>query len=373
MKCKNCGNVLNENDNFCGICGTKSNQTTTTNKKIIKIKFIKLIIVIGIITIVLIAFIFYKSKSNLFDNGHLYTYYTNSKENTTTKNRHSKAAINWYYDNENNITDGEIILHIGDYINYDEQTDANKLQYISLKSKNGYANQTFTLTDYKYGWRILGIENGQILITTEDIISPTDGYISTDEDYQRSYYTITSATGYINAIQELNNICSLYGQGKGANKSRSITVEDINIITGYKPNSPTSSYEYWPTTLSSIFFFFSEKIGIKSNSVVFDLLFKNPKENSAVADKYKGSILGYDYWLASTFSNGYFGGNATEYGLRCIKSGDVGIATLYANTTQSSSILVGKTNACVRPVIYLDKTVKLIKSQDGSNYYNIVL
>lgn len=380
MYCSNCGNKIGKDEKYCGKCGTKSNQTIN-NKRVLKIKFSHFMIIVGIIFVILIAFIFYTSKrnisndliSNAKNNSKIYVNETNSstnsKENTTTQSKNIKVEKNWYYDNQNNITDGEVILHIGDYINYDEQSNATKIQYISTTANNGYANQTFKLSDYKYGWRVLGIDNGQIIITSEDIIGASIGYTKEGDDDERIYYIINSSMGYKNAIQELNNICALYGQGKGASKSRSITVEDVNKITGFKPKSSTGGYEYWPPTLNSTFD--GDEIGIKTDSVEFDLLFRNPKTNSAVADKYKGKTSGCKYWLASTFSVEYFGGNAAEYGLRCIDTGYVGVVTLYGNSTHSNGSLVGKTNACVRPVVYLDNTVKLVKSSESSNIYNI--
>lgn len=38
-------------------------------------------------------------------------------------------------------------------------------------------------------------------------------------------------------MDELNRVCSIYGSGYGATKSRSVNVDDINKITGYNPNN----------------------------------------------------------------------------------------------------------------------------------------
>ena len=38
---------------------------------------------------------------------------------------------------------------------------------------------------------------------------------------------------YTNGINELNKICKVYGKGKGATGARSITVEDVDRVTGY--------------------------------------------------------------------------------------------------------------------------------------------
>ena len=40
-----------------------------------------------------------------------------------------------------------------------------------------------------------------------------------------------------NGVEEIENVCKLYGRGKYAIGSRSITIDDINKITGYNPNN----------------------------------------------------------------------------------------------------------------------------------------
>lgn len=363
MRCTNCGNKIKYGEKFCSKCGTKINipqqdKIVSNNDKLIRIKFKYLVIII--ISIILCAVVITKISEKSFKNAENYG------EGTHTN---KKVEKNWYYDDENNITDGEIILHIGDFINYDEQTNATELQYISTTEKNGYANQTFRLSDYKSGWRVLGVENGQVLIVSEDIIVPSIGYKRDNVDYGINYYFINGYIGYTNGIQEINNICRLYGQGIGADKTRSITIEDVNKITGYVPNYPTSAYEYWPPTLKSTFS--GEEIGLKTDSLEFELLFKNPKSNSIIADEYKGTVGGYNYWLTSTYSGSYFGGNATEYGIRYIGSGYISGAVLYAGTNVSSNIMIGKGANGIRPIIYLDKYVRLVETYEGSGIYNI--
>ena len=51
------------------------------------------------------------------------------------------------------------------------------------------------------------------------------------------YYCLSGQNGYVNGIEELNNICSIYGTGIGATSARVVTVDDIDRITGYNPNN----------------------------------------------------------------------------------------------------------------------------------------
>ena len=154
----------------------------------------------------------------------------------------------WHEDEEGNITNGIVTLQIGDYINYDCTDGAITKTYTSYESKNGYGDQTFSIEDYQYSWRILGVDGtGQLLLIAEDFVPPrTGGY--TDATTGKKLYVIGSnkqetsdrtknQTAYINVVDELNAICAIYGQGKGATGGRSITVEDINKVTGYNPNN----------------------------------------------------------------------------------------------------------------------------------------
>ena len=132
-------------------------------------------------------------------------------------------------------------MKVGDYVDYDPTLGANAsdLTYSSPSSKTGAdSNQDFNVSTYKsagYGWRVLGVKNGKIRLISEEFIGP-----GTYTDSSRTYYTLKGQKGYINGIEELNKISAIFGHGKGAEKATSITVEDINGITGYNP--PTAKY-----------------------------------------------------------------------------------------------------------------------------------
>lgn len=370
MYCKNCGNEIKEEERYCGKCGAKIEENNITNnisqesisqveqmkeiqsnfhkreekhathsdskKKTTKIPFgLCLIIIISVGVIVCSLILVSRNNSSIINT---------SNSGTNTKN---KIERNWNYDTNNAITDGEIVIHIGDYINYNAQNNATNMQCVSTKAKNGIGDQIFKLTDYNGKWRVLGTENEQILIISEDVISPSNGYTNNQDE---SYYYINYTNGYTYAIQELNNICSLYGQGKGASSARSINIEDINKITGYEPRGKTTGYEYWVETLTNNAN--DEKRGIKKESKEYELLFKD------------------NYWLASTYTNNLFGGSVKEYGIRNVFYGHIGTNLLYA-TGEGSSGLSGKGYAGIRPIIYLDKYVKLVETAENSGVFNI--
>lgn len=117
-------------------------------------------------------------------------------------------------------------LVIGAYINgYDpsiaEDGSTIKTSYTSLKGTsetveegtkytgNGHSDQEFQVTSITK-WRVVGEENGQIIITSADPILT----INNEEFY------LKGRAGYINGIEELNKICSIYGQGKYADTNK---------------------------------------------------------------------------------------------------------------------------------------------------------
>ena len=140
-------------------------------------------------------------------------------------------------------------MKVGDYVDYDPtlEAKASDLTYTSTADKTGAdSDQEFNATTYKsagYGWRILGVSNGKIRLISEEFIGA-----GTYTDSNRTYYTLKGQKGFINGIEELNKISAIFGHGKGAEKATSITVEDINAITGYNPTTAKygegNSYEY---------------------------------------------------------------------------------------------------------------------------------
>ncbi len=136
------------------------------------------------------------------------------------------------------------VLHVGDYINYDPQTGATQTSYTSTTDKSGYTtDQVFNLSSYEYGWRVLGVDEnaGEILLVSEEFIGPDSGG---REENGRTYYNLRGQAGYVNGKSELDTISKLYGQGKGVSRARSITVDDINKITGYDPTNTGSGSAY---------------------------------------------------------------------------------------------------------------------------------
>jgi len=134
------------------------------------------------------------------------------------------------------ITNGEITLKIGDYIDYNCKNST--ATYTSPAEKSGHTeDQVFKANEYQYGWRVLGVDKNtkQLQLISEDFVPLTGG--GDRENRTGTYYYVQREEGYVNGVGELNNICSIYGTGEGAIGARTVNVDDINWITGYNPNN----------------------------------------------------------------------------------------------------------------------------------------
>lgn len=140
-----------------------------------------------------------------------------------------------------------------DYIKTQEKTNdkISKLEYQKLKTQSGlsgtytehyikekygvsvgdYVNYQSGVSTYndENGWRILGEENGQLLLLSSASVGSL---------------TLEGIDGYNNAISRLNEMCTPFGKGNHATKARSIKVEDINNLTGYDPENTGLGIRY---------------------------------------------------------------------------------------------------------------------------------
>ena len=119
------------------------------------------------------------------------------------------------------LSNGETLtLNIGDYI---IDTD------------------TQTVTDFDGYWRVLGAENGQLLLVTSannvmDLNSVTISGVSGASKYSNTL-KLSGADGWNNAELALNSIGEQFNLSGKFENGRSINVNDINAITGYNPNN----------------------------------------------------------------------------------------------------------------------------------------
>lgn len=175
-----------------------------------------------------------KGYKVIFD-GEYYKITTKETKNEYIADKYGniKEKNKYYYVSENVISDGNIKINVGDTINY-TVINNDDAKYTSPIEKNGYVNQNFTFQN-DMEWIVLGINNGgELLITSKESIK-------TDENNR---FYLKGENGFKYGIEELDNICRIYGNGTGANNSRSIRIEDINRITQYDPMCTGNKQKY---------------------------------------------------------------------------------------------------------------------------------
>lgn len=141
------------------------------------------------------------------------------------------------------ITNGKITLKIGDYINYYHTLNPKRTTYSVSNTYTGTSyEQKIDINDYKYGWRVLGVdEEGRILLVSEDMtvdsLSLGTGSSSSVKGFNPGYLVWFHGHGetYDSPNTVVNSYAGVFGTGEGAIDGRSINVEDINKITGYDP------------------------------------------------------------------------------------------------------------------------------------------
>ena len=126
--------------------------------------------------------------------------------------------------------------------------------YTSTKIKRGSTNSSDSNAVFKVQsgsgiqWIILGEENGQIKITTKNSIQPVSGGYTSKNT---KYLMFGGQNGWANFIDELNEVCAVYGRGKfadttkysktvGTSGGRSFIMEDL----GFDKLTRTPLYTY---------------------------------------------------------------------------------------------------------------------------------
>ena len=319
---------------------------------------------------------------------------------------------------------GNQILGVGDQVNYDPTLNATgDTTYSSPASATGADSaQAFDAATYKnagFSWRVLDVKNGQVRLIADTDVGPGDY-----SENATSYYLYGQA-GYINGKNELNTICGIFGHGKGAASATSITVNDINAITGYNPKSPRYNQGNWgeyesevtytrgdgsalsscaklkstknpltwngtqntfkyyngtefvdltgSTTITSMYYDKNynddaRKTGVLNAdgtfSAPYEILFGKYKYD--VSNNYDRSFSGtreHSYWLASDYV--YADDNSADWGLRFVGGAGVRSNGLYYSYGRES----GGGNG-VRPVVSLKSDVQL-KWNDTANEWQI--
>ncbi len=182
------------------------------------------------------------------------------------------------------VTNGSMILNIGDYVNYNPITNTSYVSEIGINQKtteqytttgpdwsgseknwecykasdyqnllencndlavknkgNGYEEKEFYAKDIPndINWRVLGVdeEKGELLIfATKNVAN----------------VTFSGITGYLYGVDELNNICDVYGHGKGATGGKSLTFEMVNKLIGKNVSEPKNYNLSWESNYINV-------------------------------------------------------------------------------------------------------------------------
>lgn len=318
------------------------------------------------------------------------------------------------------ITLGDTALKVGDYVKYENDKDASgkavTTEYASKATTTGYStDQIFKASTYTGGWKVLGVKGGKIQLISAEPIQPDEG----GKSNSTGNYCLKGQNGYVNGVSELNKIAAIYGKGKGATGARSITVEDINKITGYDPaNTGTGKpcdddqiyaygnevTYYWKGddkpyyvgsngvtgSLSSSHSRFTWYDGSHWQSSPKSTTASNTEEGreriatikctryyyypntlttssggttkgiETSSNEYK-TLFGKYYWLASPYVGTYTG--SVSFGMRCVYSSHVDHHSLYNSIGDTGDPSYG-----VRPVVSLSSDIQVTKDaeHDGS-------
>ena len=152
---------------------------------------------------------------------------TSPKGNSFLIDENGEIAEGRWIEAKSGITNGEVILKIGDFVNY--IPDQKTYSVVGGDYGTGYEDvQTFTTGtgDESLKWRVFSLSDGRIQLMSEP--SKTSLYL-------KSY------AGYNHGVDILNDICkTLYSKsmdGKEVATARSINVEDLLSLTTYNLNT----------------------------------------------------------------------------------------------------------------------------------------
>ena len=300
---------------------------------------------------------------------------------------------------------GETLI-IGANINYHEYVSESggtvSASYTSTKTTRGSTDSSDSNATYSavnnsgIQWIVLGEENGQIKITTKNIVQPTSGGYTSGNF---KYLMLQGQNGYTNSIDELNKISAVYGKGKYADTTkfstsggRSFKMEDLGYtftrtakykyarhsdgkIYRYEANEAvdgTSTTDGTKTTFNYMAFDVSTTTEETTSSHTWKSL---PTTANSYVTIYDYTYIGSQtlptevskadtyYWLASRFLGyAYY---VTYFVRQVDTAGDDTYGSYLYTVTGGNSIV----RSGVRPVVYLKSDAKL--SYDASNGYTI--
>ncbi|MGI6608315.1 MAG: hypothetical protein ACOX1F_04970 [Erysipelotrichaceae bacterium] len=296
-------------------------------------------------------------------------------------------------------------VKIGDIVYYDPTVGAaeDQLKYVSEKgysitdgynnsTGNGYGNQEFLATEADNKWIVIGKKDNHIILMSYDVKLST----------KNEGLYIKGATAFLFAEQELHNICSIYGHGKGATKNplypvkpkigapgfdekdapdliesgaRSITLEDMEEMTGIKSKeqkekatrygAEKSNNMNWYNNQYKDFFMKSERpkediiIPTLTNHVMGKPLFtfyNIRKDDPQIKQALLEYLFNGDYWVAGkmVFSND----EKADFMIPIVNV--LGLNTSVLFEANSDMVVDWIAYSKIRPIVVIETGVELI-------------
>lgn len=112
------------------------------------------------------------------------------------------------------------VAKVGDYVDYKTQAGS---KYTATKENTGSQKEQIFETTGEEKWRVLSINDDG----TVDLISEEGMSTKFEKEFE-----LKGETGFLNGIQELNNIANLYANGEYAISGRSMEMYDIIDLIG---------------------------------------------------------------------------------------------------------------------------------------------
>ena len=226
-----------------------------------------------------------------------------SNEELTTKDGKYKIKLSdiyngkvenrWEYNHDlQTVENDKLTLKIGDYVNTTPYTVDGK--------------------QFDGKWRVLGEENGQVLLVSANNVNFQGSY----EVSGIYVIQLKGSNGIDNEIVRLNTISAKFADGTKTEKGRSIKVEDINKITGYNPkesrldkNDLTKKGVYGKDTINQ--YGNTVTYSIKSDGKVWykgdqvfktetqsnETQFRTPGTSNNITNSFTIKSTGYNYYV----------------------------------------------------------------------------
>ena len=240
------------------------------------------------------SFLYYEYLEELYDNSNIIVSLTNLDRGDIIHSKETiKFRITFKYIDDVNLNSSLNVLNsyinfefklrpeivYGSYINgYNHKLNENgetiATSYTSPTTRNGSTwdvvytmNGVSNYDTSKPEWKIIGYENDQLIITTTDEITSESG---------RYAQSNRGKIGYTYMIQEMNNICSIYGQGKYADTTKFNYNLDGQLISSGARSMTLADLGYEVETTNKRTYTLKSSATNSSNLVIW---YSSPLEN----------------------------------------------------------------------------------------------